>query len=443
MGQYKVQLKPRDERCRAIALRSEEAIKAGHVRQEYKFRSGKAFLALITISHEYLLYRLENYRTSDQQLSLIAAEKVEPDFFSPNRREDPSVQQAQHGLLLDLARTGSGQSIKPIYDELERVQEQTDPLIITHDGVVVNGNRRLAAMRDLLTDPEDQSFSSFAHVNCLVLPESADPREILQLEIGLQMQPDTKLPYAWTAIGRAARDLRKANVEDDDIAALMNRDVKDVRRFASMIDAADQYLVEWLGKPNAYMELDKTEQAFEQIVSRNFRDDEPQLREITRQFDFFLVEQRDHLPERAYGLINKIEENPRAFLEQMAVELDIQVPKLTFAGDDKLEISFDESNSEEFDYSVLVEPLKAARVDKEHAALTVKAVAEACAIVASENKDKGRAPLNFARQAYKAAEAIELRRADPETFSDIYSLMIACKQTCERLIEQIETQKGR
>ena len=435
-------IRPHDERQLAISHRASEAVEGGLVRQEFKFRSGKELLPLITLPQQYLLYRLENYRTSDAQLSLVAEGKVEVGFFSPARCEDPSVQQAQHALLVELAQTGSGETIKPIYDELERVAEQTEPLIITRSGIVVNGNRRLAAMRELLADADDQTYASFANVSCVVLPGSATPEEILELEIGLQMQPDTKLPYEWTAIGRAARDLRNAGCDDDKIARLMNRDPKDVRRAIAMINAADQYLSEWLGRPNAYSYLEDTEQAFIQVATRNLRDDEPELREITRKFDFFLIEQREHLPERAYGLINKIEESPRAFLDQIAVEWDITLPKSQPKEDDDLEISFDEDTADKTDYSILVQPLLAARGKKDEAEQRVRSVAQACEIVSSESKEGGKAALKFARQAYKSVDAIELRRADPATYGELYSLLKSCSETCQDLMAQIDAKRS-
>ena len=115
---YKISVKAPDVREHEITLRAAEARKAGLVRQEHKFRNGKDQLPLITVPHDYPIYRLENYRTRDQQLSLIATGTVESDFFQPSRREDPSVQQRQHELLFDQAKRGSGETIKPIYDEL-------------------------------------------------------------------------------------------------------------------------------------------------------------------------------------------------------------------------------------------------------------------------------------------------------------------------------------
>lgn len=56
--------------CARIELRAQEAEKAARVRQEFKFRSGKEPLPVISVPEDYLVYRLENSRTSDDQLIL-------------------------------------------------------------------------------------------------------------------------------------------------------------------------------------------------------------------------------------------------------------------------------------------------------------------------------------------------------------------------------------
>lgn len=442
MAKYDIRVTPRDQRLHEIALRVREAERNKEVRQEFKFRAGKAALPLIVLPIDKLIYRLENYRTRDQQLTLVADGRVEFGFFSQERKEDASVQQAQHALLLEQARQGSGATIKAIYDELERVKQQTDHLIITDDGVVVNGNRRLAAMRELLAD-ESQTFGSFAHVLCLVLPSSATPAEILELEIGLQMQPDTKLPYSWTAIGRAAKDLRTSGTTPDQIAMLMNRSVQDVQRAITMFEVADIYLRDWLGKPNAYSQLENTEQAFAQVASRNWeRDDQPAIRETTRMFDFFVIERRADLIDRAYEVINNIEHNPISFLEQVALEWDVQLPDLA-AQDGDLEITFDDVQAPAKDYSRLVDILRAARSERQDAERRVASIAQISEIVSEQNKQLGKAALNFAKKADKALSAVDLRTAEAATIGELHSVLSACQERCSELIGEIDSRRLR
>ena len=119
--QYTLHVTALEERRLTIAQRTKEATDRNNVRKEYKFRNGNEYLPVISLPENFLIYRLENYRTRDTQLSLIAAGEQEVGFFDPARREDPSVQARQHRILYQQAQTGSGESVSPIHSELRRV----------------------------------------------------------------------------------------------------------------------------------------------------------------------------------------------------------------------------------------------------------------------------------------------------------------------------------
>lgn len=441
---YTVNPKDSEIRRNEIAIRADEARKKQSVRKEYKFRSGAEQLSIITLPIDYLIYRLENYRTGDKQLSLVATGKVPNGFFDPKRREDASVQQKQHEILVEYARTGSGETIKPIYDELARTAEQTDDLIISADGVVVNGNRRLSAMRELLREEPDRC-RKFADVICAVLPDSATMAEILKLEIGLQMQPETKLPYEWTALGRAVRDLRDQGMADNDIAEIMNRDKADVVRAAKMIDSADLYLNDWLQKPNDFDELDDTEQVFKQIATKNFgKTDDASIREITRKFDFFVVEQREELSERAYALVNAIEDNPILFLDTVAGELGIDLPNAAPVAGSQHKISFGDTQSETGkDYDVLATKLAELRANEATAVAAIKTIEAVCITVAEQGRTRDKAPLRFASKAEKALLSVDIQIADTATYAEIDSILSKCIELSERLKTEIAARQSR
>lgn len=426
-----------DVRVEQIAQRVAEARAANHLRKEYKFRNGED-LPLISLPIETPIYRLENYRTRDKQLTLAAKGEVTQGFFDPTRREDASVQAWQHKILLEQARMGSGETIKPIYDELRRVRQQTDDMIITAEGVVVNGNRRLAAMRELLQ--EDRSaFNSFSYINCAVLPASATLEDIRALEIALQMQPETKLPYEWTALGRAVRDLRDAGQTDDQIMREMNRSKQEIQRAVKMVEAAELYLENWLGKPQNFDELKDTEQAFIQIATRNFgKQDNVAQREVTRTFDFFLVEHRQALSDSAYTRINTIETNPEAFLTGIAAELGLQLAPAAPVPDSKPKISFDDdSDVGTIDYQPLIDALTAARADKKKAEATVQAIEDVCAAVTEQGKARDKAALNFAKRAEKNLDLIDINTAATSTYDEITAVLHRCMERIEKIQNNI------
>ena len=437
---YKPVVKPLADRKNEIEQRRREAQAKSRVRREFKFRTGED-LPLITLPIDDPIYRLENYRTRDQQLSLIASGSVEKEVFEQEHREDDDTQRLQHELLLVQAKSGSGESIKPIYDELERVAEQTEDIIISADGVVVNGNRRLSAMRELYT-LDSVRYRSFAQVLCAVLPSSATPQEILQLEIGLQMQPETKLPYEWTALGRAVRDLRDAGMGDIQIAQLMNRDKIDIGRAAKMIDSADMYLGEWLSRPDSYNLLEGTEQAFRQIAVKNLgRTDDAAIREVTRKLDFFVIEERSNLTDRAYNRINAIEGNPVLFLETLAGELGIELVASNSSPQGG-GITFGNA-APSLDYSPILEKIESVRGDEEAAKAAIQMIEQVCQIVAEQGKNREHAALEMVRKARKALSGVDLTSASPGDYEDIIAALGGCTNLIDRLAVELTARKGK
>lgn len=442
-SKYKFNLIDSTTRTQQIAMRTQEALSLNRVRREPKFRGGREPLATIQMSINHLLYRLENFRTLSDQLSQVAAGKVEESLFDPSRREDVSAQSAQHDILFALAQKGSGESIIPIYDELARVKNQTDELIISADGVVVNGNRRLAAMRELFASG-DPAFAGFQTVSCAVLPASATDDEVVALEIELQMQPDTKLPYDWTSVALAARSLKSRGYEDPLIAGMMNREVEDIRRLVKMIDGADLYLADHLRKPRAYNELEETEQAFKQIANRNMSKDNTAIREVTRKFDFLLVENRGQIELRAYELINNIEGNPEVFLDNIAGVWGVDLNSPPEEPADDLEISFEDPTPVpgQKNYSALVRYIEALGDDPKVRSDAARAVEEASVLAGEQGKRKDLAALKFAKAAQQKLVAINLQYAGENTFSELRSVLEGCITQCQALTQEIDTRLG-
>ncbi|WP_045767200.1 hypothetical protein [Xanthomonas albilineans] len=445
-SKYKFNLTDATTRKQQIDQRATEARKQNRTKPEMKFRSGREPLAIIQMSIHHLLYRLENFRTISDQMSQVASGKVDEHLFDPSRREDVSAQAAQHEILFKLAQTGKGESIKPIYDELIRVKEQTDELIISADGVVVNGNRRLSAMRELLAGPDGQAFTCFENVSCAVLPQSATDEEIVALEIELQMQPDTKLPYDWTAVALAARELKARHYSDERIAGMMNRDKEEILRLVKMIDGADLYLTDHLERPRDYSSLEETEQAFKQIAIRNLvKTDNPTLREVTRRFDFLLVEKRDKIELRAYELINNIEGNPELFLDHIAGVWNVDLSQAPDQPVGALEIDFGDETpvAGQKNYEALVRYIDDLGDDDDIRENAAKQVEEASVTVGEQGKRKDLAALNFAKAAQKKLGAINLRYANESTFAELRTVLAGCVTQCEVLMQEIDARKAR
>ncbi|MBF6150210.1 hypothetical protein [Nocardia nova] len=158
-----------------------------------------------------------NGRTLAEQLRMIKSHS-RPDLFTADPL-GPDAQKAQYEILC------SQEGFDALKDDL-RQRGQQEPAIITADGVLINGNRRSAAMRSLFED----GFFKTKYVKCLVLPSDANAEELADLEAELQLAKDFKENYSW--INTALKIEQYFNREGknwDRVATRLHRKVADVR----------------------------------------------------------------------------------------------------------------------------------------------------------------------------------------------------------------------
>ena len=89
-----------------------------------------------------------------------------------------------------MRKARTAEEFAALKDSLFR-EGQTDPGVMTHEGVLVNANTRAVAMREF-EDPAKR------YIRVAVLPPTAQPSEMALLELRLQMQKELKVDYSLT-----------------------------------------------------------------------------------------------------------------------------------------------------------------------------------------------------------------------------------------------------
>ena len=227
------------------------------------FRGKNEQLPVVRVSIELPIYRVRNGRTGVEQNDYIRREGKAKSYFS-NGEEDQSVQDAQHQILLTMSKNQNGN----IYKELKRATEQIEPLIITADGVIVNGNRRLAAMRDLY-QKEPTTFPNFSHVDAIVLPATATLSDIEKIETSLQMAPETKLEYSWInrllKIRYQVEELQLPRPEIEEMHRFSKPE--DINKELQKLTLVDEYLA-YIKAPGDYSKAEASgDQMFKELLS--------------------------------------------------------------------------------------------------------------------------------------------------------------------------------
>ena len=203
---------------------------------------------VVELPEALLVYRVENGRLIAELEEHARRQGLDLGDLRA-RQESLEVQRLLHGFLAEKAASAEG----PILQELAEQGQQIEPLLITAEGVLVNGNRRLAAMRTLLArDP--QRYASFAAVSAAVLPATITAAEIEAAEAALQMAPETKLAYGWInrrlKLRRQRQDLGLSDAEI--LRAYRLTDAGRIDDEIGELALAEEYLERFLHAPHAY-----------------------------------------------------------------------------------------------------------------------------------------------------------------------------------------------
>ncbi len=245
---------PREERFRMIGELA-AAARATHVAP---LRGRYEAAPVVELPEALLLYRVENGR-------LIAeieehARRQGLDLAELRARQETlEVQRLLHRFLVEKAAAAEG----PILQELAEQGQQVEPLLISADGVLINGNRRMAAMRALLArDPV--RYAGFSAVSAAVLPADVTPAEIEAAEAALQMAPETKLAYGWInrrlKLRRQRQDMGLSDTEIQRAYRLADPGRIEVE--LGELALAEDYLERYLRAPGAYSLIADAEPLF-------------------------------------------------------------------------------------------------------------------------------------------------------------------------------------
>jgi len=213
---------------------------------------------VIELPEALLVYRVENGRLIAEIEEHARRHGLDLDHLRA-AQETLEVQRLLHRLLAEKAASPEG----PILQELAEQGQQIEPLLISADGVLINGNRRLAAMRTLLArDPE--RYAGFAAVSAAVLPADVTPAEVEAAEAALQMAPETKLAYGW--INRRLklrRQRQELGIPDAEILrAYRLADAGRIDEELGQLALAEDYLQRFAQSPRAYSLIADAEALF-------------------------------------------------------------------------------------------------------------------------------------------------------------------------------------
>lgn len=255
-------------------------------------------LPVIEVPIEMLVYRIENIRTKSLQKQWLAQHNNLPrDLFVSDPFSIES-QENQHQILKLLV---DKENLLKTFKNNDKLQ-QTEPLICSNDGVVVNGNRRLCAWRELYYNNKHK-YAHFQTIRVAVLPDN-DLQGMYDLEVALQIHSDMKAEYVWHAIAADYQEKFDSGIDIAVLATKQNKKPEEISTYIECYNYAAQYL-ESIGHPDEWMLVDKQEYAFKQIIIGRKNISNPGDKELFQEISKAML-QTPAIGDRLYKQIPKV-----------------------------------------------------------------------------------------------------------------------------------------
>lgn len=227
--------------------------------ERYWIGGRKRDLPVYRIPTAHLYFNIENGRYADRMLLLRAEHKgVEIDPKQDKWKEE--IEKMLAGEHRDTARDKD--AFKKLREDLA-VREQLRPGVALQDGGVLDGNRRLAALRRLWK--ESRHADKYAYFEAVILPDETTDEERWKIEAGLQLGLNERHDYSpinELIKVRQGLEMYHRKIAHHDLPAhaspyklvaeaIYGKKEADVREMARRLDLIDEYLA-FIGKPQRY-----------------------------------------------------------------------------------------------------------------------------------------------------------------------------------------------
>lgn len=187
-------------------------------------------LTLLQYNHDNRRFNLEI-----QEHETKIGRKLDP-------TDDEDVKTIKELLLLDKTES------QKLYNDLKLLGEQREVAAITHDGIVVNGNRRMATIEQLhIENPK-----KWDDLWVVRLPEDISEKDLWKIEAGLQLSKEKVAEYGPVNNLLMIYEGHKAGLTNSEIAASMyGWSEEQVRIDLERLGIIETFL-QFLGQPKNY-----------------------------------------------------------------------------------------------------------------------------------------------------------------------------------------------
>jgi hypothetical protein len=210
-------------------------------------------LPVVTLPIEWVRFSTLNHRTRAEQ-EREKHRSGNSELFTG----DPLGDHSQAMQLKILSQQGGFDDLKKDLKE----RRQQEPAVVTAEGILINGNRRAAALRRLWLDDHVESAR---YIRAFVLPADATKDELIDLETELQVSKDYREEYSWVNEALLIEEIfESSNKNWDKVAKRMRLEKEEVQEQYEKLQQLHQlvalsngkrYHADFVGNNSAFREL--------------------------------------------------------------------------------------------------------------------------------------------------------------------------------------------
>ena len=225
--------------------------------ERVKIQDKKVELDVFRLPLTFLFYNVKNGRFAKEYHRLQT--KLERSL-DPKTPED--IKQIEKMLL--------GQNIGKtrLLQNSLRDNGQEEPGIITIDGNVINGNRRMSVLTVLNGEPNG---SKFGYMNVGRLPDNMEDKDLYKIQLNKQMAKDQKLDYGKINELLFIREGVESGLSKLEIAEQIGYKEEEIEEKLERLVLIDEYL-QYNQTPNQYHILNDQNEHFEEMLKQIFNE---------------------------------------------------------------------------------------------------------------------------------------------------------------------------
>lgn len=248
---------------------------------------------------DYLYYNVENGRFAKEYLNV--KKKLKRELNSENPDDAKEIEK--------MLREQSTSKTMWLKDNIQTMGQQ-EAGIITHDGFVINGNRRMSVLHLLAKGNPDYGFMNVAR-----LPDNVEESDIYKIELGKQMAREQKLDYGPINELLKIEHGIKSKLTPEQIAVTIGYTKEEIEDRMERLDLIRDYL-DFIGEPDNFEAVDDINDHFIDLHEKLFSKKQLAKKrfsplELTDIKDIAFATMKARVPSKALRKIPTMVDNPK------------------------------------------------------------------------------------------------------------------------------------